>query len=225
MRPLIQQTLRYSWLAVIALVVPSGAIHVCAQEDADHSVAEADTDDGRAPDEHEPAASEHGDVEGVANEDGAHDGHEGVDYNQPPLHFDPKLFLWTLGLFVLFLFVARQLVWTPLIRALDAREARVNRALHGAEAARVEAERLLAEHDARMAEVQEEVKGIVAAARKEAEAEKARIIAEADVEAAALRDRAIAEIEAAHRQAIDDLNAQIDQQAAVATEHVLGRTR
>ncbi|MGD9854038.1 MAG: ATP synthase F0 subunit B [Planctomycetaceae bacterium] len=132
------------------------------------------------------------------------------------------LFFWSLGLFLLFLFVSRKVAWAPLIAGLDAREARVNRALHDAEAARVEAEKLLADHAARMDRVQEEVKGIVAAARKEAEAEKARIIAEADAAAAGMRDRAIAEIRQAHRLALDDLQSQIDRQADLATEHVLG---
>jgi F-type H+-transporting ATPase subunit b len=171
-----------------------------------------------------PVAASHGPGDAHA---AAADAHH-PDTSMPPIVPNKamgELFVFSLLFFWLFLYVAKRLAWRPLISGLDAREARVNRALHDAEAARVEAERLLAAHDARMAEVHEEVRGIVAAARKEAEAEKARIIAKADGDAAALRDRAIAEIEAARARALDDLHAQIDRQAAVATEHVLGQAR
>lgn len=152
-----------------------------------------------------------------------HGGSGGVNYDEPPLGFEGPLFCFSLLLFVAFLFVARRYVWTPLIGSLDAREARVNQALHDAEAARVEAEALLAQHQARIDQVQDEVKGIVAAARGEAEADKAKIIAQADQEASALRDQAIADIKQAHQQALDELASHIDAQVAVATDHVLRR--
>lgn len=186
---------------------------------------------------HEHAAGEGG-VHG-AGEAAAHGGghaaaagahHAGgahhPDTSMPPITPNQQmaeLFVFSLLFFWLYLLAARKLAWRPLLTGLGAREERVNRALYDAEAARIEAERLLAEHDSRMEQVYEEVKGIVAAARSEAEAEKARIISEADAEAAALRDRAIADIEAARQQALQDLEAQIEQQANVATEHVLGR--
>ncbi len=226
MRPSIPRTIVLTWLAAVAAMSLFAGACACAADghgsrspEAGESHVDADNatgGEGSSGEGHEVA--DHG-GSGSAVE---HGGHGDVDYNEVPLIFDLKLFVWSLGLFLLFVFVARKVAWGPMIQGLDAREARVNRALHDAEAARVEAEKLLADHDARMERVQGEVKEIVAAARKEAEAEKARIIAEADTETAAFRDQAIAEIEAAHRQAAEDLNSQIGQQVAMATEHVLG---
>ena len=133
--------------------------------------------------------------------------------------------LWLLALslvtFLLYVFLAKRFAWLPLIEGLDARESRVNRALAGAEQARVEAEKLLSDHRTRMSAVTEEVRGIVAAARAAAEKEKARIIAEADREAAALRDGALAEIESARQAAMADLDAQVDGQANATIDHLM----
>ncbi len=232
MRPLTPRAFVLPWLVMIAVIVSFSAVSVRADDahdEAGHAADEAHehTDEAAAHegDGHSQDGGEHG-AEGHddAHGDAAHDGHGGVDYNEVPMFFDPKLFFWSLAVFLLFLFLARQFAWSPLIKGLDARESRVNRALHDAEAARVEAERLLSGYDAKMDQVQEEVKAIVAAARQEAEAEKAKIIAEADVEATDMRDKAIAEIEAAHQQALSDLDSQIGRQVAMATEHVLGQT-
>ncbi len=218
MRPLIQRAVHFSFLATIVVIVLSGACGLCADDEHDLGQLAAEAShDHEAGVGHEHAASEHGDE--------SHAEPGGEDFNQPDLNFRPKLFFWSLGLFLLFVFLARQFAWAPLIRGLDARESRVNRALHDAEVARVEAAKLLADHDARMGQVQDEETRIGAAARQEAEAEKSRIIAEADAEAAAMRDQAIAQIKAAHQQALGDLDAQLEQQVAMATDHVLGQTR
>ncbi|MBL8850474.1 MAG: ATP synthase F0 subunit B [Planctomycetaceae bacterium] len=155
-----------------------------------------------------------------------HEAHGAVDYNKPPLPgFAPglmTLFVYSLVLFTIFLVVARSMVWKPLISALDEREGRILAAQVEAEHAKTEAARLLAAHDAKMAEVQEQVKGIVAQARQAADAEKAQIIASAEAEAKALRDRAVAEIRQARDEAMSGLLATVDRQVGLATEHVLG---
>lgn len=166
--------------------------------------------------------------EQAAREADDHHGHAGgIDYNKPPI--DPKadpgmlpLFIFSLVLFGLFVFGARTLVWNPLIAALDQREARVNQAQAEAKAAKEGAEQLLARHDAKMAEVYEQVKEIVAKARKEAEAEKLRIIAEAEGQARDLREKAIADIRKASEDALGQIDREIDRHAAIAVEHVVG---
>lgn len=147
------------------------------------------------------------------------------DYDKPPINPDREmgiLFVFSLVLFALFVFGARELAWKPLISALDQREARVNQARAEAEAAKRGAEQLLAQHDARMAEVYEQVKEIVAKARKEAEAEKSQIIASAESQARELRERAIADIRRAGEEALGQLDREIDRHAALAVEHVVG---
>lgn len=193
------------------------------------AVLSAGREESRAAESHGPAgtaANAHSDPHGT---DSAHphagDGHD-VDYNKAPLPGSApglgSLFVFSLILFTGFVFAARTLVWTPLIQALDQREARVNQAHADAEAAQAEAQRLLAQHEARLAQVQEEVQGIVAQARKEAEQEKSRIIAEADAHARQLRDQALAQIEQARNAALAQIETSIEDQVAMAVEHVVG---
>lgn len=180
----------------------------------------------RAPSAAEPPPPGAAATAGAVESHAAAADHGDVDYNKPPLPgFAPglgTLFVFSLGLFVAFVFGARMLVWTPLIQALDQREARVNRAYADAEAAKAEAERLMAQHEARMAQVHEEVQAIVTQARKEGEREKARIIAEAEAQARAVRDRAIEEIRQAREAALAELERSLDGPVAQAVAHVVG---
>lgn len=193
---------------VAGLMLAAGGARITAQEDhaeGAHGAAHADQ-------HHDAAAHPAGD-------------HGGVDYNKPPIDPNPamlQLFVFSLLLFGVFLLAARALIWKPLISALDEREGRINVAYSDAETAKAEAARLLSAHDAKMAEVQEQAKGIVAAARQQADAEKAQIIASAEAEAKALRDRALDEIRRAREEATAGLLATVDRQVGLATEHVLG---
>ncbi|MFO1094916.1 MAG: ATP synthase F0 subunit B [Planctomycetaceae bacterium] len=152
--------------------------------------------------------------------------HEAVDYNKPPLPGSAPglgtLFVYSLILFCGFLVVARTMIWAPLIRALDEREGRINQAYAEAEKAKADAAHLLAAHETKMAEVHEQVKGMIAQARQQADAEKAQIIAAAEAEAKALRERALGEIRQAREEAMAGLLATVDRQVGLATEQVLG---
>jgi F-type H+-transporting ATPase subunit b len=156
----------------------------------------------------------------------AADDHHGVDYNKAPLPGSAPglgtLFVFSLILFTGFVFAARALVWTPLIAALDQREARINQAHAEAAEAKAQAEQLLAHHTAKMSEVHEQVQGLLARARKDAEQEKSRIIAEAEAAAKNLRDQAIADIQAARQSALSQLEGNLDAQVSRAVKQVIG---
>jgi F-type H+-transporting ATPase subunit b len=141
-----------------------------------------------------------------------------------PLSFKTDLAIWSLVVFVLFVFVLKKIAWGPLSAGLDAREQRIREDIAGAESARERAEAMLADHEAKLAGVQEEVKEILAEARGDAEHTKNEIMAAAQSEAEATRDRAIGEIERARDQALKELFDQVSTQVAAATEHVLGRS-
>ncbi len=212
-------------LLFAGLVMAGGQGRLCAQDDHAHGPDTHTHVDGTTH-THGDHDDEHHDAGGADAAAAVHDEHGDIDYNKPPIDPNPamlQLFIFSLLLFVGFVFLARQFVWKPLIAALDQREARVNHAYHEAETAKAEAARLLSAHDARMSEVQEEVKGIVARARQQAEQEKTQIIAAAEAEAQALRDSALADIRRARDEALQQLLASADQQANVAAEHVIGR--
>jgi F-type H+-transporting ATPase subunit b len=141
-----------------------------------------------------------------------------------PLDFKADLALWSLVVFLIFMFVLKKFAWKPLAEGLDAREQRIRSDIDSAEAARVKAEQMLADHESKLAGVQEEVKEILAEARRDAEHTKNEIMAVAQGEAEATRDRALGDIERARDQALKDLFDQVATQVTSATEHVLGRS-
>lgn len=136
---------------------------------------------------------------------------------------DVDLALWTLITFVVFLIVLKKFAWSPLIAGLDRRESGVLDNIAAAEAARLKAEKMLAEHAAKLDKVQDEVREIVAEARRDAEYTKNDIIATAQKEAEATRQRAVQDIERARDQAMDELFAHMGRSVREATEQVIGR--
>jgi F-type H+-transporting ATPase subunit b len=134
------------------------------------------------------------------------------------------LAVWSLITFVVFLFVLKKFAWGPLIEGLDRREAGVLENIAAAEAARVKAEKMLAEHAARLEKVQDEVREIIAEARRDAEHTKSEIMATAQKEAEATRARAVQDIERARDHALDDLFDHMGRCVREATETVIGRS-
>lgn len=139
-----------------------------------------------------------------------------------PMAWTADLGLWSMIVFVLFLLVLTKLAWKPLTEGLDSRERRIRDDITGAEAARLKAERMLEEHAAKLDRVQDEVKAILAEARRDAEVARQNIVASAQSEADATKNRAVSEIERARDQALQELFDTMGTRVADATEHVLG---
>ncbi len=151
--------------------------------------------------------------------DAAHAAHP----DGPPLSFVSDLAIWSLITFLVYLFVLKKAAWQPLISGLDQREAGVKQALADAESARIKAEKMLAEHAKKLDKVQEEVKEILAEARRDAEYTKQDIVAAANKEAQATRKRAVEEIEHARDVAMKELFDFVSSNVIGATANVLGR--
>jgi F-type H+-transporting ATPase subunit b len=145
--------------------------------------------------------------------------HKGV-----PLDFKGDLAMWSGITFVIFIILLGRFAWKPLIVGLDKREARIRDDISAAEAARVNAEQMLAQHAQTLAKVQDEVRAILAEGRRDAEHAKQEIISVAQKEAEAAKQRAVHEIGRARDAALKDLFDVMASQVAHATEHVLGRS-
>jgi F-type H+-transporting ATPase subunit b len=117
---------------------------------------------------------------------------------------NPGLSIWTTVIFLLLLGALWKFAWAPLLGAVEAREERIQSALDTSRERHEEAEKLLAEHKAQLADVRrqsgeilaeartaadrlrkeleekarEEAQGIVAAARREIEREKDQALAQ-----------------------------------------------
>ncbi len=185
---------RISFLMLMALALP--AIFADSSWGADKS-------DSAASEEHD-----HGDHdEDAHHDDAAHGGgaHGGGDSAPNPLATDPDLALWTLGVFLLMLFVLKAVAWTPIMEGLKAREEGITGNLAAADAKHEEAKALLAEHQAKLAGAADEVRELLEEARRDAEQTKADIMAEAKAAADSERVRAVKDIEQARDTAVRQL--------------------
>lgn len=184
-------------------------------------------DGTRAADD--PHAGTHAAGDHAAGEDShAHDhAHVGEPATEPAV-FNAKdwrfdLSVYSLVVFLLLLTVLSKFAWGPVISALDTREENIRRNIEEAEVARVRSEQLLAERAAKLDGVQDEVREILAEARRDAEHTKADIMAAAQREAEATKRRALDEVDRARDQALNELFGTMAAQVTQATEHVLGR--
>ncbi len=145
--------------------------------------------------------------------------------NPDDIPLQPKLpwFLFTFIFFLTFVLFMKSSTWNPLIKALDAREARIKQAERDADLTKHETKRLQAETEEKLANVKEQVKLLIAEARSKAETEKQEIISKAQADAQRVKDEALAEIREARESALEELSRSVEEQVAIATEHVVGR--
>ena len=170
-------------------------------------------DHGHGDPAHAPAGAEHG-AEGAAH------GHEGG----LPMKWSQDLALFSLVTFAVYLLVLRLGAWGPLQAGLSERERGIQQNIADAEASRLKAEALLKDHELKLAKVQEEVRDILAEARRDAEHTKQEIITTAHKEADASKQRAIADIERSRDQALTELFDFVSTNVVNATENVIGRS-
>ncbi|MEW6062201.1 MAG: F0F1 ATP synthase subunit B, partial [Bacteroidota bacterium] len=62
------------------------------------------------------------------------------------LDINPGLIIWTIITFVLLVIVLGKIAWKPLLQALESREKEIAEALHAAEQAKKDAERMMQEN-------------------------------------------------------------------------------
>jgi F-type H+-transporting ATPase subunit b len=119
--------------------------------------------------------------------------------------------------FLVILFVASKFVWPPITNALDERATNIRESLERAEAARIEAERLLDEYKQTMADARKEAGAILQQAKQAAEATRAEGITKTQGEIDEMLVKARESIEGERRAAIASLQASVaDLSVAVA---------
>ncbi len=132
--------------------------------------------------------------------------------------------LWSLVTFVLMMLVLGKFVWPALNDGLIERERKIRQDIADAEGNRHKTEAMVKEHEARLAKVQDEVREILAEARRDAEHAKLEIVTTAQKEAETTKQRAIAEIGRSKDQALAELFDFVSNNVLRATEHVIGRS-
>lgn len=141
-----------------------------------------------------------------------------------PMKFTQDLALFSLVTFVFYLIVLRLGAWGPLRDGLNERERRIRQDIAEAEANRLKSETLIAEREAKLSKVQDEIRELIAEARRDADHVKNDIISTAQKEADATRQRAIADIERSRDLALNELFDFVSTNVVGATERVIGRS-
>ncbi len=139
------------------------------------------------------------------------------------LSINPGLVFWTIVTFVLLVAILKRLAWGPILTALEHREKSIKDAVLGAEAARKEAERLLAEQKALAARAEADAEATREKALRAAEARAAEVYADARAKAEALLEHARQEIEREEARAIGSLRKEAADLAIGAASRLLGR--
>ena len=136
---------------------------------------------------------------------------------------DTGLMFWTVVTFLGLVLVLGKFAWKPMLHALEAREAKIRGDLDRAEAARVEAEAVLARHQAAMDQAKGEAQAVLDEGKADALRLKDRILAEAREESRLTGERARREIEMAKDKAVSDLQAEAAKLSVEMAARILGR--
>lgn len=140
-----------------------------------------------------------------------------------PLDFDASAFMLTLIVFLVLLALLMKFAWNPILDALDAREKRIEDSVRAAEDAKAEAERMLGEYKAKLADAEKQVAQRVDEGRAMAQRQSDEIVEKARAEAARERETAARDIEAARTQALSDIRAEVVRLSKGIAEQVLMR--
>ncbi len=176
---------------------------------------------------HETHAADHKPAERAESHD-AHaedhaDGHA-AGGQKGPMDWSTDLALWTLITFFVFLIVLKAVAWKPLMSALEARETGIFSNVENANKARAEAEKAFADYQAKLQKAEDEVRQILAEARKAAENARADMLASTQKEVSTMKDRALAEIDQVRVQALEELFKHMASTVTKATEQVIKRS-
>ena len=135
----------------------------------------------------------------------------------------PGLMIWTLICFAIAFFVLRRYAFGPIQTAIEARRDRIRQAVEEADRAREEARSLLEQHRALIGQAKSESAGILAEARKVADAQIDRAKEEAETERQRRLEDTKRQIEAETARALDQIRSEVADLTVEATRRVTGK--
>jgi F-type H+-transporting ATPase subunit b len=138
---------------------------------------------------------------------------------------DPKvgLMFWTLIIFVLLLIVLSKYAYKPLLSAVEAREAALEKALSDAKRDRDQAATLLAEQQKALAETRADVQKVMADGRAAADSMRSEMLDKVKSEGADMLERTRREMQAEKEKAVAELRREAVDLAIAGASKVIGR--
>lgn len=207
-------------IALLAIIAPGCAADDAAPPADDEKAAatgEKNGDGDGANAKHEPA-----DAAGHGGEHDADLSHANATANlEKPEEFKYDLAIWTFILFLILLVILLKFAWRPIMIGLEKRENAIAGQIAEAQAANEKAAATLEQYQAKLAAASEEVRGLIAEGKREAEALRDKIVAEAQEAARREQQRAVTEIAAAKNAALGEIAAtHVDHAFALARQVV-----
>jgi len=141
----------------------------------------------------------------------------------PILPATNELIWGALSFAILFALLAKY-GWPALRKGLEDRTERIKGDIEAAETARTDAEAVIHEYQAKLAEARQEAARVIEEARQDADQYRQSKRAEIDADIARLREDAQASIEASKAQALADIRGEVASLAIEAAEHVVGQS-
>ncbi|MBI3551077.1 MAG: F0F1 ATP synthase subunit B [Elusimicrobia bacterium] len=137
---------------------------------------------------------------------------------------DVGLMVWTVLVFVILLAIMGKFGWGPMIAAIEDRERRLREERKAAEAARAEAQRIQADLEARLAEIDAKSREAMAQAAKDAEAFRSRHAAQAHDESKRILEKARAELEMEKQRLVRELRQEVATLSVMAAEKIVRKS-
>lgn len=129
--------------------------------------------------------------------------------DNPLVQPDPGLYVWTIIIFLVLLFLLMKFAWKPLLAMLEKREDNIRHALLDAEKARDELANVKEDTEKLLSEARNESQAIVAAGKKNAERMKDEIIEKAQSKSDSLLVEVKKQIHVEKERAIADVKAEV----------------
>ena len=142
----------------------------------------------------------------------------------PLIQVIPGLMVWTLIAFGITFFVLKRYAFGPVQKLIDDRRDRIRQSIEEADRARDEARSLLEEHRALIGQAKSEAEGILADARKVADAQRDRLRGELEEDRQRRLEETQRQIDQATQQALAELQRSVATLSLVAAERITRKT-
>ena len=129
--------------------------------------------------------------------------------DNPLVQPDPGLYVWTIVIFLVLLFLLMKFAWKPLLAMLEKREDNIRQSLLDAEKARDELANVKEDTERLLNEARNESQAIVATGKKNAERMKDEIVEKAQTKSDSLLAEAKNQIQIEKERAIVDVKAEV----------------
>ena len=137
---------------------------------------------------------------------------------------DLGLMIWTVVTFLIMVAILKKVAWGPLLKVLEEREEKIRREVEAAEKNRAEMERLKADYERQMAEVETRAKALLAEAEKKGLENREAILKDAEAQARKIQEKTLQELQAEKEKISRELRSELGELSVEIAEKIVRKT-